>query len=76
MRTTESAVKSADVIERMRVACRIAREVLQETGAVGNDELRKLGEERAATRAAIPALEAELEGQKQRLAIISAQQEY
>jgi hypothetical protein len=40
------------------------------------DELRKLGEERAATRAAIPALEAELEGQKQRLAIISAQQEY
>jgi methionyl aminopeptidase len=35
VRTTESAVKSADVIERMRVAGRIARDVLQETGAAG-----------------------------------------
>jgi methionyl aminopeptidase len=34
LRTTESMVKSADVIARMRVACRIARDVLQDVGPV------------------------------------------
>jgi len=40
------------------------------------DELRKLGDERAATRAEIPALEAELFSQQQRLATVSAQHDY
>jgi hypothetical protein len=40
------------------------------------DEIRKLGEERAATRARIPSLEAELESQKQRLTIISSEHDY
>ena len=47
VRATESAVKSADVIERMRVAGRIARDVLAETGAavapgVTTDELDRI----------------------------------
>ncbi|MFZ0467407.1 MAG: DUF2799 domain-containing protein [Thiogranum sp.] len=40
------------------------------------DELRKLGDERAAVRAEIPALEAALASQQQRLAVSSAQQDY
>jgi len=40
------------------------------------DELRKLEEERAATRAEIPSIEAELERQEKALARLSAQQDY
>ncbi|MGB5537430.1 MAG: DUF2799 domain-containing protein [Thiogranum sp.] len=40
------------------------------------DELRKLEQERSATKAQIPSLEAELEKQKNRLATISNAQEY
>ena len=40
------------------------------------DELRKLEDERAATRAEIPSLEAELETHKERLAIVRREQEY
>ena len=40
------------------------------------DEIRKLEEERAATKAQIPLLEAELESQRQRLAVVSSEQEY
>jgi hypothetical protein len=54
----------------------VAPGVATERRVVLLDELRKLEEERAATKAAIPALEADLESHKQRLAIISAQQEY
>ena len=46
-RATEPPVKSPELIERMRVACRIAREVLVETGAavapgVTTDELDRI----------------------------------
>jgi hypothetical protein len=54
----------------------VAPGVATERRVVLLDELRKLGEERASIRAEIPALEAELESHKQRLAIVSAQQEY
>ena len=40
------------------------------------DELRKLEQERSATKAQIPSLEAELEKQKNRLATVSNAQEY
>ena len=40
------------------------------------DEIRKLEEERAATKAQIPLLEEELESQRQRLAVVSSEQEY
>jgi methionyl aminopeptidase len=60
VRTTESAVKSPDVIERMRVAGRIAREVLQETGAavapgVTTDELDRVAHEAHITRGVYPS---------------------
>src|SRR3954464_1663543 len=60
VRTTESAVKSTDVIERMRVACRIAREVLQETGAavvpgVTTDELDRVAHEAHLARRVYPS---------------------
>jgi hypothetical protein len=54
----------------------VAPGVITERRVVLLDELRQLGEERAVIRAEIPALEAELESHKQRLAIISAQQDY
>ncbi len=54
----------------------VAPGVATERRVVLLDELRKLGDERAAIRAEIPVLEAELEGRKQHLAIISAQQDY
>ena len=40
------------------------------------DELRKLEEERATTITEIPALEAELESQRERLAIVRSEHEY
>jgi hypothetical protein len=40
------------------------------------DDLRKLGDERAAARSEIPALEAELEYQQQQLEVISARHQY
>jgi hypothetical protein len=40
------------------------------------DDLRKLGDERAAAKSDIPALEAELEYQKQQLEVISARHQY
>ena len=49
----------------------VAPGVATERRVVLLDELRKLGEERAAIRAEIPALEAELESHKQRLAFVS-----
>jgi methionyl aminopeptidase len=60
VRTTESAVKSPDVIERMRVACRIARDVLQETGAavapgVTTDELDRVAHEAHVSRGVYPS---------------------
>jgi methionyl aminopeptidase len=60
VRTTESAVKSPDVIERMRVACRIARDVLQETGAavtpgITTDELDRVAHEAHLARGVYPS---------------------
>ena len=60
MRTTESAVKSPDVIERMRVAGRIARDVLQETGAavapgITTDELDRVAHEAHVARGVYPS---------------------
>jgi len=60
VRTTESAVKTPDVIERMRVACRIARDVLQETGAavapgVTTDELDRVAHEAHVARGVYPS---------------------
>jgi methionyl aminopeptidase len=60
VRTTESAVKSADVIERMRVAGRIARDVLRETGAavapgVTTDELDRVAHEAHLARGVYPS---------------------
>ncbi len=59
VRTTESAVKTPDVIERMRVACRIARDVLHETGAavapgVTTDELDRVAHEAHLARRRLP----------------------
>ncbi len=60
VRTTESAVKSADVIERMRHAGRIARDVLAETGAavaigVTTDELDRVAHEAHVARGVYPS---------------------
>jgi methionyl aminopeptidase len=60
VRTTESAVKSADVIARLRVAGQLAREVLQETGAavapgVTTDELDRVCHEAHITRGVYPS---------------------
>lgn len=54
----------------------VAPGIATERRVVLLDELRQLGDERAAIRAEIPVLEAELDGHKRHLAIISAQQEY
>ncbi len=60
VRATEPMVKSPDVIERMRVAGRIAREVLQETGAavavgVTTDELDRVAHEAHLSRGVYPS---------------------
>ena len=60
VRATESAVKSPDVIERMRGACKIARDVLQETGAavapgITTDELDRVAHEAHVTRGVYPS---------------------
>jgi methionyl aminopeptidase len=60
VRGTESMVKSADVIERMRVAGRIAREVLEETGAavavgVTTDEIDRVAHEAHVSRGVYPS---------------------
>ncbi|HEX5586856.1 MAG TPA: type I methionyl aminopeptidase, partial [Acidimicrobiia bacterium] len=57
---TEAMVKSADVIERMRVAGRIARDVLVETGAavapgVTTDELDRVAHEAHVRRGVYPS---------------------
>ena len=59
-RATEPAVKSADVIERLRVACRIARDVLAETGAaiapgVTTDELDRVAHDAHLVRGVYPS---------------------
>jgi methionyl aminopeptidase len=60
VRTTETAVKSDDVIARMRGACKIAREVLQETGAavvpgITTDELDRVAHEAHVARGVYPS---------------------
>jgi Protein of unknown function (DUF2799) len=54
----------------------VAGDMSTEQRVVLLDELRKLEEERAATRAEIPNLEAELENQRQRLSAVSAARRY
>ena len=56
----EPMVKSPDVIERMRVACRVAAEVLQETGAavapgVTTDDLDRIAHRAYIDRGAYPS---------------------
>jgi methionyl aminopeptidase len=60
VRATEPMVKSPDVIERMRVAGRIARDVLRETGAavavgVTTDELDRVAHEAHLARDVYPS---------------------
>jgi methionyl aminopeptidase len=60
VRTTESAVKSPDVIARMREAGKIARDVLAETGAavavgVTTDELDRVAHDAHVTRGVYPS---------------------
>ncbi|MET0420981.1 MAG: type I methionyl aminopeptidase [Acidimicrobiia bacterium] len=60
VRRTEDAVKSPDVIERMRHACAIARDVLEETGAavapgVTTDELDRIAHEAHLARGVYPS---------------------
>jgi methionyl aminopeptidase len=60
VRATESMVKSSDVIARMRHACRIARDVLAETGAavgpgVTTDELDRVSHEAHVARGVYPS---------------------
>jgi methionyl aminopeptidase len=60
VRRTEAAVKSPDVIARMRVAGRIARDILQETGAavapgVTTDELDRICHEAHIARGVYPS---------------------
>jgi methionyl aminopeptidase len=60
VRTTESAVKSPEVIARMRGACRIARDVLCDTGAavapgVTTDELDRVAHEAHVSRGVYPS---------------------
>jgi methionyl aminopeptidase len=60
VRRTESMVKSADVIARMRTACRIARDVLVETGVavapgVTTDELDRVAHEAHIARDVYPS---------------------
>jgi methionyl aminopeptidase len=60
VRATEPMVKSPDVIERMRVAGRIARDVLRETGAavgvgVTTDELDRVAHEAHLARGVYPS---------------------
>jgi len=54
----------------------VTGEMSTEQRVVLLDELRKLEEERAATKAEIPSLEAELEDHRQRLATVSAARPY
>jgi methionyl aminopeptidase len=60
VRATETMVKAPDVIERMRVSGRIAREVLEETGAavaagVTTDELDRVAHEAHVNRGVYPS---------------------
>jgi methionyl aminopeptidase len=60
VRTTESAVKAPEVIERMRHAGRIARDVLAETGAavavgVTTDELDRVAHDAHVSRGVYPS---------------------
>ena len=60
VRATEPMVKSPDVVERMRVAGRIARDVLRETGAavavgVTTDELDRVAHEAHLARGVYPS---------------------
>lgn len=60
LRRNESMVKSPDVIARMRVACRVAAEVLEVTGAavaagVTTDELDHIAHEAYVERGAYPS---------------------
>ena len=60
VRGTEPMVKSPDVIERMRTACRIARDVLAETGAavapgVTTDALDRLAHDAHVARGVYPS---------------------
>ncbi|MEX1008504.1 MAG: type I methionyl aminopeptidase [Acidimicrobiia bacterium] len=60
VRKSEEMVKSADVIARMRVACRIAREVLHEIGpavapSVTTDELDRISHEAHIARNVYPS---------------------
>src|SRR5215218_1395634 len=60
VRTTEPAVKSPDIIERMRGAGRLAREVLEETGAavapgVTTDELDRVAHDAHVARHVYPS---------------------
>ena len=60
VRTTETAVKSPGVIERMRGACKVARDVLRETGAavapgVTTDELDRVAHEAHLARGVYPS---------------------
>ncbi len=54
----------------------VSADVTTERRVVLLDELRKLEQQRAATKAQIPTLEAELERQKQRLAVINTAYKY
>ena len=60
VRATETAVKSAEVIERMRLAGRIARDVLAETGAavapgVTTDEIDRIAHDAHIARGVYPS---------------------
>jgi methionyl aminopeptidase len=60
VRATESMVKTPDVIARMRTACRIARDVLADTGAavapgVTTDELDRVAHEAHVARDVYPS---------------------
>jgi methionyl aminopeptidase len=60
VRNTESMVKSPDVIERMRKACHIARDVLEEVGAavapgITTDELDRVSHDAHVSRGVYPS---------------------
>ena len=60
VRTRESMVKAPDVIERMRKACHIARDILEEVGAavapgVTTDEIDRISHEAHVSRGVYPS---------------------